>query len=222
MPAILFGSISTIADTSELQRDAFNRAFAAHGLDWHWDQKEYRGLLQESGGAARIAQYAQARGETVDAPAIHQTKSELFQQSLAQARLAPRSGVVETIQDASGKGFKLAFVTTTSPENVTALITALDPELPAGGFDLIVDQSSVSESKPDRAAYDFALRRLGETADACIAVEDNVPGVTAAHAAGLRCVAFPNENTAAHDFGAADGQLQRLSFTELQTFVDAA
>ena len=36
MSAILFGSISTIADTSELQRQAFNQAFKAHGLDWDW------------------------------------------------------------------------------------------------------------------------------------------------------------------------------------------
>ena len=40
MPAILFGSISTVADTSELQREAFNQAFAEHGLDWRWDRDD--------------------------------------------------------------------------------------------------------------------------------------------------------------------------------------
>ena len=34
MATILFGSISTLADTSELQRQAFNDAFKAYGLDW--------------------------------------------------------------------------------------------------------------------------------------------------------------------------------------------
>ena len=34
MSAILFGSISTLSDTSEMQRDAFNAAFADAGLDW--------------------------------------------------------------------------------------------------------------------------------------------------------------------------------------------
>ena len=38
MSAILFGSISTLADTSELQRRAFNEAFEAHGLDWNWSR----------------------------------------------------------------------------------------------------------------------------------------------------------------------------------------
>ena len=54
MPALLFGSISTIADTSELQRQAFNDAFEAHGLDWRWDRDEYRSLLEQSGGMDRV------------------------------------------------------------------------------------------------------------------------------------------------------------------------
>ena len=41
MAAILFGSISSIASTSELQRQAFNDAFTQHGLSWQWDQDEY-------------------------------------------------------------------------------------------------------------------------------------------------------------------------------------
>jgi hypothetical protein len=31
---------SSVADTSELQRDAFNRAFEAHELGWHWDRDQ--------------------------------------------------------------------------------------------------------------------------------------------------------------------------------------
>ena len=35
--AVLFGSIGTLAETSDLQRDAFNEAFKISGLDWFWD-----------------------------------------------------------------------------------------------------------------------------------------------------------------------------------------
>lgn len=51
MTALLFGSIGTIADTSELQREAFNAAFLRHGLDWSWDRATYRALLTTAGGA---------------------------------------------------------------------------------------------------------------------------------------------------------------------------
>ena len=33
--AILFGSIGTIVETSELQRKSFNQAFFEAGLDWN-------------------------------------------------------------------------------------------------------------------------------------------------------------------------------------------
>jgi HAD superfamily hydrolase (TIGR01509 family) len=215
MPALLLGSISTVADTSERQRQAFNQAFEAHGLDWRWDQDQYRAMLSKSGGQARIAEYAQSLGLTVDAKAVHETKSRIFQDSLAKADLAPRPGVVDAIKGAKSNGWKVGLVTTTSPGNVSALLNALSPQVQAQDFDIIVDASSVAQPKPDRAAYAFALEHLRETPGDCIAVEDNVGGVQAAVAAGVPCVAFPNENTAADDFTAARRRVDRLDAVEL-------
>lgn len=219
MSAILFGSIGTIADTSELQRLAFNRAFEAHGLDWCWNREEYLTMLEKSGGQERIAEYASSTGQTVDPEAIHRSKSEFFQKSLTESQISPRFGVVETIQDAKSKGLKLAFVTTTSQENVSLLIEALRPTIQATDFDLIVDASSVENPKPDKAAYTFALARLGEKPEDCIAIEDNLGGVESAIAAGLRCVAFPGENTAHHEFEKATHRVDRLDFDTLQKFL---
>jgi HAD superfamily hydrolase (TIGR01509 family) len=221
MSAILFGSISTVADTSELQRQAFNQAFAAHGLDWHWDREDYRASLVKSGGVNRIANYASERGETVDASAVHATKSDLFQRNLATVALEPRPGVVETIKAAKSGGWKLGLVTTTSVDNVTALLNALSSHIARQDFDLIVDSSLVEAPKPDKSAYTFALRELGEEADSCIAIEDNADGVAAAVAAGVACVAFPNENTVTNDLTAADRSVDHLDAGELQQLVQA-
>ena len=49
MPSILFGSIGSIADTSELQRQSFNQAFEQHKLDWYWSQDEYSEMLKKMG-----------------------------------------------------------------------------------------------------------------------------------------------------------------------------
>lgn len=215
MPAVLFGSISTLADTSELQRDAYNRAFEQHGLDWHWNRDEYARLLESSGGRQRIADRAEATGASVDADAVHATKSEIFQRSLAATALQPRPGVVETIEAARRAGLRVALVTTTSRENVEALLTGLAPALPADPFDLVVDVSDVESPKPDPGAYRHALDVLGESPDGCIAVEDNVGGTEAATAAGLRCVAFPNANTSGHEFPAATARTDRLDEADL-------
>ena len=210
MPAVFFGSISTIADTSELQRQAFNEAFTAHGLAWHWDRDEYLGLLKESGGAKRIEAYALAHGQQVDAQAVHATKSELFRKSLVDSPAPARAGVAETINAAGERGVKVGLVTTTSPENVAALVDSLVPTIGRDDFAVILDSSSVDQPKPDGSAYRLALETLGEQPDACIAIEDNLDGVKAAQAAGLRCFAFPNENTAGHDFGQAQGVIDHL------------
>src|ERR1700761_9623187 len=131
MSAILFGSISTIVDTSELQRRAFNESFEAHGLDWQWSQPDYVAMLDSSGGAQRIADYAEAHGDDVDADAVHATKSQIFQELLATAGLKARPGVTATIDQAKRRNVKLGFVTTTSPENISALLETLSPEIDA-------------------------------------------------------------------------------------------
>lgn len=215
MPAILFGSISTLVDSSELQRRAFNESFEAHGLDWHWSQPDYVAMLDSNGGAQRIADYADARGDDVDAYAVHATKSQIFQELLATSGVKARPGVIATINEAKRRDVKLGFVTTTSPENISALLEALSPDIDVDTFDLIVDRDSVARPKPDAAAYTFALDELGENADAAVAIEDNVGGLAAASAAGVRCIAFPNENTADGDFAAAADTVDSLDAEQL-------
>lgn len=215
MAAILFGSISTLADTSEMQRRAFNDAFAAHDLDWSWSREEYVSMLTSNGGATRIADYAASRGQDVDAAAIHSTKSEIFQKMVVSEGVEPRPGVLDTMASAREHGLKLGLVTTTSPDNVSALLDSFE-KISADAFDIVVDSTKVSDNKPDPASYQFAVDGLGEDAANCVAIEDNVGGIESACAASIRCVAFPNANTAAGDFSAAVETVDRLDADRLR------
>jgi HAD superfamily hydrolase (TIGR01509 family) len=216
MPAILFGSIGTIADTSELQRQAFNDAFRVHGLDWSWPREDYAAMLEKSSGKDRIAAYASSLGQEVDAGAIHGTKSELFQKSLDDNQLTPRPGVTDTIQQARSKGYKVALVTTTSSANVSSMINAMAPNITADDLDLVIDASQVEAPKPDKAAYVLALHELEVSPSECIAIEDNLGGVASATAAGIDCLAFPNQNTSGHHFTSAVGTVDRVNFSQLE------
>ncbi|GAB2929672.1 HAD family hydrolase [Rhodococcus aerolatus] len=221
MSAILFGSISTLSDTSEMQRSAFNAAFAEAGLDWRWEQDEYRSLLTGNGGARRIADEAERTGDTVDADAVHAAKSAKFQAAASSTELAARDGVAETIRAARDGGLKVGLVTTTSPENISSLLAGLGSAVRVEDFDVVVDATKVGTSKPDPASYTYALEQLGEDAAHCVAIEDNVGGVEAARAAGLACVAFPNENTAGHDFSRATAVVERLDPAQLRELASA-
>ncbi|MEM7784897.1 MAG: HAD family hydrolase, partial [Planctomycetota bacterium] len=122
MKAILFGSIGVITETSELQRESFNDAFAANGLNWHWEQDEYASMLEQSGGYNRIQRYANQVEAEVNSLALHQSKSKFFQTKLATETLLPRPGVVETILAAKKNGYQVALVTTTSAKNIGELL----------------------------------------------------------------------------------------------------
>ena len=47
------------------------------------------------------------------------------------------------------------------------------------------------------------LERLGVKPEECIVLEDAEKGVLAAHSAGMRCIAVPNDYTRHHDFSRA-------------------
>lgn len=205
--AILFGSIGVLAETSELQRQAFNHAFAEAGLDWTWSEADYREMLTSSGGRDRVAHHAKACGERVDTAAIHTTKSRHFQALLRRENVAPRPGVAETLAAAH----RAALVTTTSPENVAAILEALRDSIDPALFNVVIDRTQVRASKPDPECYRLALSRLGLTRDDVVAIEDNPPGAEAARAAGVPVVAFPGAMHLDHDFGAVTARVTMLS-----------
>ncbi|MBN9739387.1 MULTISPECIES: HAD-IA family hydrolase [unclassified Pseudonocardia] len=210
MPALLFGSIGTLVESSEIQRSSFNTAFERHGLDWHWDREDYLQMLESSGGRQRIADFAAARGDDIDPATVHATKSEVFREKLIEDGTSPRPGVIETIKAAHGRGVTVGLVTTTSTDNVEAVLRALSPSLSATDFAVIVDVATAAAPKPDPAAYLHALTALDEKPDRAIAIEDNIGGISSATAAGLRVIAFPNANTTGHDFSAATERVERL------------
>ncbi|MEM1065869.1 MAG: HAD-IA family hydrolase [Pseudomonadota bacterium] len=201
MKALLFGSIGTIVETSELQRAAFNQAFAEFELSWNWSREAYRAMLATSGGKDRIVHYAEKTGEIVDAKALHARKSAIFRETLAQRGIIPRNGTAALAQQAKAQGLKLGFVSATEQETVEKICAGLaDQGWPA--FDCVTSRDAGLPGKPDPAIYKIALTTLAIVPETTIAIEDNADGVAAAKAAGIYTVGFPGANTRARDLAA--------------------
>ena len=62
-------------------------------------------------------------------------------------------------------------------------------------FDVIITIDDVAHGKPDPEIYLLATSRLAIPPAQCLAVEDSLPGVRAAVAAGMPCVASTNDLT---------------------------
>ncbi|MEL7499639.1 MAG: HAD-IA family hydrolase [Planctomycetota bacterium] len=199
MKAILFGSVGSIAETSEIQRASFNEAFTQHGLSWHWEQTQYAAMLERSGGIRRLEEFARRDGITIDAAAIHQSKFEIFKRKLESMSLQPRPGVLEVIAWANANQVKVGLVTTTYRNTLEAVVEATEG-LSMDDFDVTTDVDSVEQRKPASDCYQKAILELSLTANECVAVEDNVDGYTASQLAGVTCYCCPGENTRLHRF----------------------
>ncbi|MEM8866437.1 MAG: HAD-IA family hydrolase [Planctomycetota bacterium] len=217
MKALLLGSIGVLTDTSELQRRSYNRAFATHGVPVEWSRQEYRELLKKSGGRERVKRALEATGSDASASAIHATKTSLHHQMLRMTSSGCREGVAQTVRAACREGISVGFVTTTSRENVDAVLASVQANLPQDCFDIVLDLSSVSSPKPSPEVYQLAAAQLGVEPWECVAVEDNVDGVRSAVAAGMQCFAFPGENNAGHDFSIAVDVLTSLDLSKLKS-----
>ena len=66
LAALIFDVDGTLAETEVVHLAAFNAAFAAAGLPWHWSEADYRRLLTTTGGKERIARYVRERGAAAD------------------------------------------------------------------------------------------------------------------------------------------------------------
>jgi len=93
-------------------------------------------------------------------------------------------GSAEFIRAAAEQGYRLAIVS-------GALRREIDLVLSEAGlrplFSSVVAAEDVSACKPDPQGYARARSALAIAPDRCMVIEDSLPGLAAARAAGLRC-----------------------------------
>jgi len=212
LQALIFDVDGTLADTErDGHRPAFNAAFAEHGLDWHWDETLYGRLLAITGGKERMRHYAGQHAADVAARddfddlvrKLHAAKTAHYVRLVEQGGLPLRPGIASLIAEARRQGLRLAIATTTSPENVDALLRATLGQDAPGWFEVIGAGDIVPAKKPAPDIYTWVLDRLGLPASACLAIEDSENGLRAAQGAGLRCLVTRNAYTAGQDFSGA-------------------
>ncbi len=213
--AILFGSIGTLVETSDLQRRAFNQAFSEAELDWNWNSEEYQHLLTKSGGCERVENYAIQRGVDIDAKQLHRQKTIIFDALMATEAILLRPGAANLISHALDNALLLAFVTSTSQTNIDAVFFALGDQIKRSDFNFIGNDTIVSNPKPSPDIYLKALAEMHLDAQDCIAIEDTEVSMQSALAASIRCIGFPGANTQGNDFSGAAFVTDHLSVDDL-------
>ncbi len=212
LKALIFDVDGTLADTErDGHRVAFNRAFAEAGLDWNWDVPLYAKLLAVTGGKERIRHYVEQHRPDYQKPAdfnalvarLHASKTRHYTALLGSGGIPLRPGVRRLLEEARRAGVRLAIATTTTPDNVIALLRhALLPEAESW-FEVIGAGDVVAAKKPAPDIYHYVLERLRLSPAHCLAFEDSENGLRAAQAADLKTIITVNDYTRSHDFRGA-------------------
>ncbi|HZV49186.1 MAG TPA: HAD-IA family hydrolase [Candidatus Dormibacteraeota bacterium] len=129
-------------------------------------------------------------------------------------RLTVQPGVREWRAEAMSMGVRLGVASSSSRAWVTGHLRRLGLD----EWDCIRCRDDVARTKPAPDVYLSVLECLGSSPGQALAVEDSEPGVAAAKAAGMHCVAVPSAMTAGHDLRRADLVLRSLaerSFAEV-------
>ncbi len=217
--AVLFDVDGTLADTEQDgHRLAFNAAFKQLNLDWHWDIDLYGELLQITGGKERIRHYMEKyapaalnKSDLTDwIISLHKTKTKYFESLMENGSIPLRPGVARLIHELRQEKVKLAIATTTTMENVTALLKSTLGEESIGWFDVIGAGDIVPMKKPAPDIYHWVLNQLQLPAQQCIAIEDSENGLKSALAANLPTLITVSGYTRLQDFSDAAAVLSDL------------
>ena len=194
MKSILFGSIGSVVESSEIQRKAFNAAFKEFGLEWYWNIANYIRMLQKPGGLNRLIEYSKNELNLDDAKQIHLLKIKHFK-LLSKKNLKPRDGVLEVIEYASFHNIKIGFITTTTKDTLDLVINNLSKQVDFSKFDLITHDELVSKRKPDPEIYKFALKKLDVMHSSSLAIENTIENCRSAMNANIQTLLYPGEYT---------------------------
>lgn len=194
--AVLFDFNGVLVDDEGQHCAAMQQVLADEGISLSREHYYARILgLDDRGGFVEAYRHAQRTLTTELLNLLVKKKSQVYLQLVAKSlRLVP--GATEFVHEAA-KRYRLGIVS-------GALRREIDHVLAQTGFaerfEVIVAAEDVPRCKPDPASYVAAHtafeQRQPVAADRCVVIEDSLPGLAAARAAGMPCVMLTTSHPA--------------------------
>jgi len=209
MRALIFDCDGVLVDTErDGHRVAFNRAFAAAGIDAEWDVELYGELLKIAGGKERMTRYFNdvgwPEGQTAATliPDLHKKKTAIFTDLIAEGSLPLRPGISRIVDEAHAAGIRLGVCTTSDPKAIDGVLDLFGATAKAW-FEIVLAGDVVKKKKPDPEIYNLAKQRLNLEARDCVVIEDSRNGLLASLGAGMPTLITTSTYTRDEDFKGA-------------------
>ncbi|GAB3555029.1 hypothetical protein GCM10027404_30680 [Arthrobacter tumbae] len=187
LQAVLWDMDGTIVDTEPYWIEAERALVAAHGGSWSDEQA--KGLVGQA--LTFSAGVLQAAGVQLSVREIIDTLTHQVTARVSEA-VPWRPGARELLSALHEGGVPCALVTMSEQQ----LALEVSRHLPDGTFELLVTGDQVARGKPDPEAYQTAFDSLAKARvlhkEHVVAIEDSLPGVTSARAAGVVTLGVPH------------------------------
>lgn len=201
--AILWDNDGVLVDTECLYFRATGQALKKAGVELTLEQYKDVSLHQ---GQSLFSLVVESGLMAEQVAALRSERDEIYTGLLrSEPLLFP--GVAETLRELHKK-YRMAIVTSSRRVHFDVMHEKTEiREL----FEFVLAREDYGQSKPNPEPYMAALRRLGMAPEKCVAIEDTERGLTAARAAGLRCVVVPHEFTRECRFEGATAVIESAS-----------
>lgn len=199
LSAVIF-DLDAIADIECAgHRPAFNAAFTSLGLDIEWTVARYRQLLALRDERRRVAAELRKRGVSSDCDVLAEllvdeicaAKAMILDETILDADIVPRTGLVDLITEAFGAGIGIGVVSAGRHTWVEPLVRQLIGEGIVGTVVTAADMPAASAAD----LYVAALADLGAPARNSLAFAGSQANQRKASAAGLASVLIDGDDT---------------------------
>jgi len=199
MPALLLDFNGVIINDEEQHREALTATLAGHGIPLPREEYYATYLGRDDRECFRLAfRRAGLPAGREELRAAVDRKSAAYR-ALVSARMDLVPGAADFVEQASRLGLAVGIVSAAPREEIEFVLRT------AGIHDLVdavVAAEDVTTCKPSPEGYLYGLDLLRADPETAYAIEDSVPGVQAARAAGLRVAALTTSHPAAELAGA--------------------
>ena len=185
-PAVVFDFNGTLSDDEHILFDIFSELFGAH-LGWAMTAKDYRDELLGRSDREIIerAVTRHGRGTLGEVTELMRLRHGLYKRRVA-AHNPIGSSAVQLVKLLADNQIPVGIVTGAQREDVLAVLHGS----PTGELvSVLIAEEDVSNPKPHPEGFLAAARMLDRQPNDVLVFEDSVPGVRAALAAGMHCIA---------------------------------
>jgi HAD superfamily hydrolase (TIGR01509 family) len=188
---IIFDLDGVLIDSEGLYYRAYSEVLRPYGVTVSREEYERYWIAQGNGPEYIVEKH----NLPMSPEELRQQRSPIYLELLErEVKLMPH--VEEALIELSPH-FALTVATNSNREHLDAVLRRMNI---ARFFPLTVARQDYRQAKPQPDAFVTAAAKLNLPPDRCVVVEDTYKGVTAAVAAGIRCIAVPNEYTLHNDF----------------------